>query len=54
MRGIRLCCLERFTIEMAFISASENKDDNEQKRSHSGGGFDVAPLQGLALGVLLT
>ncbi len=28
--------LERFTIEMAFICASEDKAGKEQKRSHSG------------------
>ena len=28
--------LERFTVEMAFICASEDKAGKEQKRSHSG------------------
>ena len=28
--------LERFTIEMAFLCASEDKAGKEQKRSHSG------------------
>ena len=30
-----LTLLERFTIEMAFICASEDKAGQEQKRSHS-------------------
>ncbi len=34
--GINFEDLERFTVEMAFICASEDKAGKEQKRSHSG------------------
>ena len=36
LMGCERCRLERFTIEMAFLCASENEEGKEQKRSHSG------------------